>query len=176
MLYRSSSTDLRKREARKGTSEREARQRMVDGFKGASAIGIVHLPSRLRDLLWASRSKFDRLRRPTAGFATSALGRNELRSQWPARPAPWASYPVLVHRLAPLIQASFRARPATTPLRFSSSSPPPGRAGDFHPPAAQPVRHASKKPAGRAGGIGRQWSSYIRSVGQKYPVDSSIIG
>jgi len=28
-------------------------------------------------------------------------------------------YPVLVHRLAPLIHASFRPRLATTPLRFS---------------------------------------------------------
>ena len=37
------------------------------------------------------------------------------------RPLP----PVLVHRLAPLIHASFRPRLTTTPLRFSSPSPPP---------------------------------------------------
>jgi hypothetical protein len=35
-------------------------------------------------------------------------------------------HPVLVHRLAPLIHASFRPRLTTTPLRFSSPSPPPG--------------------------------------------------
>jgi hypothetical protein len=35
-------------------------------------------------------------------------------------------HPVLVHRLTRLIHASFRPRLATTPLRFSSSSPPPG--------------------------------------------------
>src|SRR5437870_7952910 len=35
-------------------------------------------------------------------------------------------HPVLVHRLAPLIHASFRPHLATTPLRFSSPSPPPG--------------------------------------------------
>src|SRR5215471_19871968 len=35
-------------------------------------------------------------------------------------------HPVLVHRLAPLIHASFGPRLATTSLRFSSSSPPPG--------------------------------------------------
>src|SRR5512142_624043 len=34
-------------------------------------------------------------------------------------------HPVLVHRLALLIHASFRPRLTTTPLRFSNSSPPP---------------------------------------------------
>ena len=57
-------------------------------------------------------------------------------------------HPVLVHRLAPLIHASFRPRLATTPLRFSSPSPPPGWAGDFHPQAVEHVRH-TKKTAGR---------------------------
>jgi hypothetical protein len=61
-------------------------------------------------------------------------------------------HPVLVHRLAPLLHASFRPRLATTPLRFASPSPPPDWAGDFHPPScrtcsahiekAQPVGHA----------------------------------
>src|SRR5215472_17188365 len=50
-------------------------------------------------------------------------------------------YPVLVHRLAPLIHASFRPRLATKPLRFSSSSPPPGWTEDFHPQAVEHVRH-----------------------------------
>src|SRR5215468_11179754 len=47
-------------------------------------------------------------------------------------------HPVLVHRLALLIHASFRPRLTTTPLRFSSPSPPPGWTGDFHP---QTVEH-----------------------------------
>ncbi len=39
---------------------------------------------------------------------------------WPVRPAPYASYLVLVHRLVPLLHASSRPRLATTPLRFAS--------------------------------------------------------
>src|SRR5437879_3781457 len=54
-------------------------------------------------------------------------------------------HPVLVHRLASLIHASFRLRLATTPLRFSSPSPPPGWAGDFHPLAVEHVRHTKQK-------------------------------
>src|SRR6266536_6491509 len=54
-------------------------------------------------------------------------------------------HPVLVHRLAPLIHASFRPRLAPTPLRFSSPSPPPGWAGDLHPLAVEHVRHTKKK-------------------------------
>src|SRR5207249_11541621 len=46
--------------------------------------------------------------------------------QLPARPTPYASYPVLVHRLALLLHASFRPRLTTTPLRFANSSPPSG--------------------------------------------------
>ncbi len=57
-------------------------------------------------------------------------------------------HPVLVHRLAPLIHASFRPRLATTPLRFSSPSPPPDWAGDFHPQAVEHVRHTKQKPPG----------------------------
>src|ERR1700739_330212 len=54
-------------------------------------------------------------------------------------------HPVLVHRLTRLIHASFRPRLATTPLRFSNSSPPPGRVGDFHPQAVEHVRHTIKR-------------------------------
>src|SRR2546426_7335365 len=60
-------------------------------------------------------------------------------------------HPVLVHRLAPLIHPSFRPRLTTTPLRFSSPSPPPGRAGDFHPQAVEHVRHTNKRPSENAG-------------------------
>ena len=59
-------------------------------------------------------------------------------------------HPVLVHRLAPLIHASFRPRLATTPLRFSSPSPPPGWAGDFHPQAVEHVRHTEYSPGPQA--------------------------
>src|SRR5437660_5166930 len=60
-------------------------------------------------------------------------------------------HPVLVHRLAPLIRASFRPRLATTPLRFSTPSPPPGWAGDFHPPSCRTCSaHKEKaRPVGR---------------------------
>jgi hypothetical protein len=57
-------------------------------------------------------------------------------------------HPVLVHRLAPLIHASFRPRLATAPLRFSSPSPPPAWAGDFHPQAVEHVRHTKKTTGG----------------------------
>ena len=75
---------------------------------------------RFRDKRQISRGKFDRLPRTTAGFTTCALDGYGLRCHLPARPAPYASYPVLVHRLAPLLHASFRPRLATTPLRFAS--------------------------------------------------------
>src|SRR6059058_3140097 len=98
-----------------------------------------------------SRSKFDRLRRATAGFTTSVLGGHGLRCPLPARPHRRPHHPVLVHRLAPLIHASFRPHLATTPLRFSSPSPPPGWAGDFHPLAVEHVRHTTKTPSIEAG-------------------------
>src|SRR5579864_7588304 len=93
-----------------------------------------------------SRSKLDRLPRTTAGFTTSALGGNGLRCQLPARLHRRPLHPVLVHRLALLIHASFRPRLTTTPLRFSHPSPPPGWTGDLHPQAVEHVRHTTKKP------------------------------
>src|SRR5881275_1533059 len=53
----------------------------------------------------------------------------------PGRPR----YPVLVHRAAALLRASFRLRLATTPLRFANPSPPSGWIEDFH---LQAVVHA----------------------------------
>jgi hypothetical protein len=79
-----------------------------------------------------SRGKFNRLQRATAGFTTSALDGYGLRGHVPARPAPYASYPVLVHRLASLLHASFRPRIATKSLRFAITSPPSGCEEDFH--------------------------------------------
>ena len=79
-----------------------------------------------------SRGKFNRPQRATAGFTTSALDGYGLRGHVPARPAPYASYPVLVHRLASLLHASFRPRLATKSLRFAITSPPSGCEEDFH--------------------------------------------
>ena len=95
----------------------------------------------LHDQRQISRGKPDRLPRTTAGFTTSAFDGYWLRDRLPARPAPLASYPVLVHRLAPLLHASFRPRPATTPLRFANPSPPSGWVEDFHLQAVEHARH-----------------------------------
>src|SRR5437870_3153454 len=46
-------------------------------------------------------------------------------------------HPVLVHRLAPLIHASFRPRLATTPLRFSSPSPSTRLGRGLSPPSCR---------------------------------------
>src|SRR5215475_4462249 len=55
-------------------------------------------------------------------------------------------HPVLVHRLAPLLHASFRPRLATTPLRFAITSPPSGCEKDFHLRAVEHARHTRKRP------------------------------
>jgi len=98
-----------------------------------------------------SRGKFDCLRRATAGFTTSAFDGYGLRSHLPARPAPYASDPVLVHRLASLLHASFRPRLAASvisPLRFAITSRPSRCEEDFH---LQTVKHSSaRKKAARA--------------------------
>jgi hypothetical protein len=58
----------------------------------------------------------------------------------PGRP----HYPVLVHRAAVLLHASFRPRLATTPLRFANPSPPSGWIEDSHLQAVDHARHTSK--------------------------------
>ena len=60
-----------------------------------------------------------------------------------------ASYPVLVHRVAALLHASFRPRLATTPLRFANPSPPSGWIEDFHLQAAEHAQHTTKPLARR---------------------------
>src|ERR1017187_5254113 len=67
-----------------------------------------------------SRGKFDRLPRATARSTTSAFDGYGLRDQWPARPAPYASYTVLVHRLASLLHASFRPASRRRPCALLS--------------------------------------------------------
>jgi hypothetical protein len=59
-------------------------------------------------------------------------------------PAPYASYPVLVHRLGSLLHAAFRPRLATMSWRFAIASPPSGCEGDLHPRAVEHARHTSK--------------------------------
>jgi len=60
----------------------------------------------------------------------------------PGRPR----YPVLVHRAAALLHASFRRRLAATPLRFANPSPSSGWIEDFHLQAVVHARHTRKKP------------------------------
>src|SRR5512144_1266570 len=59
-----------------------------------------------RDAQQISRGKLDRLPHATAEFTTSVLDRYGLRCHWPARPTPYASDPVLVHRIVRLLHAS----------------------------------------------------------------------
>jgi hypothetical protein len=59
----------------------------------------------------------------------------------PGRPC----YPVLVHRAATLLHASFRPRLAATPLRFANPSPPSGWIEDFHLQAVDHARHTKQK-------------------------------
>jgi len=50
-----------------------------------------------------------------------------------ARPTSTAYYPIPVRRAAILLDASFRPRLATTPLRFTNPSPPSSWIRDLHP-------------------------------------------
>src|SRR5207247_6480922 len=59
---------------------------------------------------------------------------------------PGRRYPVLVHRAAALLRASFRLRLATTPLRFANPSPPSGWIEDFHLQAVVHARHTKRRP------------------------------
>jgi len=61
----------------------------------------------------------------------------------PGRPR----YPVLIHRAAALLHASFRPHLAMTPLRFANPSPPSGWIEDFHLQAVDHARHTKKGPA-----------------------------
>ena len=93
-----------------------------------------------------SRGKFNRLQRATAESTTSTLDEYGLRCHQPARPPPYASYPVLVHRLASLLYPSFKPRLTTSPLRFANPSPPSGRVEDLHLQAVKHARHTENSP------------------------------
>src|SRR6266581_2448263 len=62
-------------------------------------------------------------------------------------------YPVLVHRAAALLHASFGPRLATTPLRFANPSPPSGWIEDSHLQAVDHARHTIKEPRRVAGAL-----------------------
>src|SRR5215211_4791742 len=64
----------------------------------------------------------------------------------PGRP----HYPVLVHRAAALLHASFRPHLAMTPLRFANPSPSSGWIEDFHLQAVDHARHTRKSRAMKA--------------------------
>src|ERR1700745_3815249 len=61
----------------------------------------------------------------------------------PGRPL----YPVLVHRAAVLLRASFRPRLTTMPLHFANPSPLSGWIEDFHLQAVDRARHTANGPA-----------------------------
>src|SRR5262252_2096817 len=65
----------------------------------------------------------------------------------PGRPR----YPVLVHRAAVLLHASFRPRLTATPLRFANPSPSSDWIEDSHLQAVDHARHTTKKPRPRPG-------------------------
>ena len=56
-----------------------------------------------------------------------------------------ASHPVLVHRLASLLHASFRPPLTVRPLRFAITSPPSGCEEDLHLQAVDHARHTEKR-------------------------------
>ena len=64
----------------------------------------------------ASRGKSDRLRRTTAGSTPVTLDGYGLCDLTLAHPVTVAFYPILVHRLAPLLHASFRRHLAMAAL------------------------------------------------------------
>jgi len=103
-----------------------------------------------------SRGKFDRLRRATAGFTTSAFDGYGLRGHLPARPAPYASDPIFVHRLAPLLRASFRPPRLTasviSPLRCAITSRPSRCEEDSYLLAVKHARTQENGPEAYAAG------------------------
>src|ERR1039457_2590378 len=106
---------------------------------------VFRTKSGIPDQRQISRGKLSNLPHATAEFTTGAFDGYGLRGHLPARPTPYASDPVLVHRLARLLHASFRRSLAVTPLRFAITSPPSGCEGDFHPRVVEHARHTNEK-------------------------------
>jgi hypothetical protein len=67
----------------------------------------------------------------------------------PGRPR----YPVLVHRAAALLHASFGPHLAMRPLRFANPSPPSGWIEDFHSQAVDHARHTTKSRHGHEAAV-----------------------
>jgi hypothetical protein len=100
-----------------------ARARLILSYNAGA--GMYQLPDRtLRpgEQMWVDVAELVRDEVPDAEghtLPTSALDGYGLRRHRRTRPAPYASHLVLVHRLAPLLRASFRPSVTGTPLRFA---------------------------------------------------------
>jgi hypothetical protein len=79
-----------------------------------------------------SGGNLDRLSHTTPNIQPVPLMDIGLRDHMPARLTPYVSDPVLVHRLARLLHASFSPSLAGAPLRFAMTSLPSGCQQDFH--------------------------------------------
>ena len=77
----------------------------------------------------------------------------------PGRPR----YPVLVHRAAALLHASFRPHLAMTPLRFANPSPPSDWIEDFQLQAVDHARHTTQK-GPRPGALSICWCAAVALV------------
>ena len=71
--------------------------------------------------------------------------------------------PVLVHRAAALLHASFRPHLAMTPLRFANPSPPSDWIEDFHLQAVDHARHTTQK-GPRPGALSICWCAAVALV------------
>jgi hypothetical protein len=105
--------------------------------------------SGLPDTPEISRGKFDRLPCTPAGLPPQPLMTVDFAIIGSLVRLGRPLYPVLVHRAAGLLHASFRPHLAMTPLRFTNPSPPSGWVKDFHLQAVEHARHTK----GRAGMI-----------------------
>ena len=85
----------------------------------------------------------------------------------PGRPL----YPVLVHRAAALLHASFRRHLTMTPLRFANPSPPSGWTEDFHLQAVDHARHTKQTP--RRGARRKSWEVSQREAAYLYRIYAS---
>ena len=112
--------------------------------------------SGMPDRTGTSQGKTDRLRRtppdlpPRPSMAVDfAITCSLVRPGWPR-------YPVLVHRAAALLHASFRPRLTATPLRLANPSPPSGWIEDFHLQAVSHARHTKNWPGTEVPGLVQQ--------------------
>ena len=104
------------------------------------------------DTAQISRGKNDRLHRTLVGSTAPVLDDRGLCRTSLARPTGSASYPILVHRAAALLHASFRPHLAMTPLRFANPSPSSGWIKDLHLQAVVHARHTRGSARSARGG------------------------